>query len=321
MARVTPNPKRPTRKTKQAAKLAAEQQTKRRVRLLRVIHAAAVAAALGGLAVGYSALASHVRAEVAVPTEPLEAWIVDRPAWMSQDVAEQVGREALVAAGESSMLDAAALERAVDALAKNPWVAEVTQVRRDGNRLLILCEWRTPAAVVRWDGGPGFAHHLVAAEREGEATKAVLLPMTYDAGTVRRMRDGSAGGVDQLRLVDGIATPPPSRPGESWSSPSLAAALDVAALLHGRPEASVVTAIDVTNLARPTSRDASPIVLRTRFGTDVYWGGPPAGGDFLVEPSPQDKLANLRSAATRFAGKRWPAYVDLRLDRAVFPTQ
>ena len=47
---------------------------------------------------------------------------------------------------------------------------------------------------------------------------------------------------------------------------------------------------------------------------------PPRSNDFLVEPTPQEKLAVLAEAARRFKGQ-YPQRIDLRRDGGAFSTQ
>ena len=64
----------------------------------------------------------------------------------------------------------------------------------------------------------------------------------------------------------------------------------------------------------PREQWAAQIVLRTKADTDVFWGRQPEANDFLVEVSPQTKLANLEAVARHFHGRPWPGWVDLRAD-------
>ncbi len=326
MPRVTPNhdKKKPARKL--TVKAAKEQAERRRKVLGRSVRVAAVVVAVGSVLVGYNALAAHVRDSVVVPgeTDAVSVVLDHPPTWMSETIMMSICERIAegVAASPSSRLDPALLDAAVAVLEKDPWVAQVGQVRRLDNRLYVDCSWRRPAAVVHWPGGRGDTYHLVAASDDG----AVLLPLTYDDSVAATIRSGEQIRADGVRIVTGVNVAPPDEAGTKWRSEALVAALATAQLLHGRDEATDVTTIDVAGVSTPgltntIPGDSSPVVLGTRYGTSVYWGGPPNASDFLIEPRPEDKLANLAEAQRVFATSGWPAYVDLRQDQALFPRQ
>jgi hypothetical protein len=329
-------PKSGTKKRKPASRsakpkrLTAEQRETRRRRVRAGIQAAAAVVVAGGLLIGYSALASHVADEVAVPTQPsagegqtalwMEIALVDA-GWMSSDLADEICRSVAqdIAVRPTSRMDPQVLRRAHDALTQSPWVREVRSVRRVGDRLLVDCIWRRPAAIIYRSTPTGGEALLVSDARDEAGRGAILLPRSYDAEAVQRVVDGN--DATGLRVITGIETAPPDRPGEAWNSSALSAGLEMARLLHNRDEAADVTVIDVSGIVHPNRRntrlaDACPIVLRTKYATDLYWGRPPSGGDFLVEPRPDHKLASL-AAVRRSAAQsgRYPPWVDLRLDR------
>ena len=336
MPRVTPNrdSKKPAGKAKAkrkplSAKAAAELADKRR-RILGVsVRVGIAVVAVGAVLVGYSALSAHVRDQITLPAPetPVRVELADRPAWMPDDIAASICERIAQSVVDvpSSRLDPAVLEAATAALDAEPWVRSVGQVSRLDDTLYVSCEWRRPAAVVEWPAGRGTVYHLVAPTDDGKGG-GVLLPLEYDdsvAATIRSGEQVRAGGV---RLVTGVKVAPPETPGAEWGSEALSAAVDMAVLLQGRDEAKDVTVIDVEAVSVPglnntrTGGGSSPIVLKTRFDTDLYWGRPPRGKDFLVEPRPEEKLANLGLAQRTFGPSlSWPAYVDLRLDQPVYP--
>ena len=167
---------------------------------------------------------------------------------------------------------------------------------------------------MQWGDGRETTYRLIA--RDG-----VLLPPTYTGPAVRAIITGG-DATTNLRVITGVATPPPGDAGLRWDSPDLAAGLDVAALLNGLAAARDVTVIDVGNFAErrirwsagAKERWAAQIVLRTKLNHVVFWGRPPEADDFLVEVSPQTKLANLTAVAKHFHGRPWPAWVDLRAE-------
>ncbi|MEM7809422.1 MAG: hypothetical protein AAF561_15040 [Planctomycetota bacterium] len=341
MARVTPDhsKRKKRRQTKAQLREAAEAATKkreqRRAALLFGIKAAGACSIVGGLLVGYNALAGHVRNDIvhhdASASEVLAIKFVDRPDWMDDAIATGVAERLRTALDgvSASQLDPAALDAAVDALGEEPWIKDVIDVRRYGDELVVRCDWHVPAAVVRHDRGGSATYHLVAADDSGEITTAYLLPPTYDFATVERLRSGERSGetvTGGLRIVTGVNTSPPDAAGKTWRGDALAAGLDVARLLHGIEAAADVTVVDVSGIARPTRPNVatsagggtSPVVLQTRYGTELYWGRAPRSTDFLIEPSPERKLENLLSATDQFGPSRnYPQWIDLRRDQGV----
>ncbi len=340
MPRVTPNrSKKTARKTKAELRAAEEAVVKKREARKNAIRFAIKGAGaltvVGGLLVGYTALASHVREDVVRPdataAEVLSIRFEDRPVWMDDDVASGVaGRlRAKLVGVSSSQLDPAALDAAVAALRDEAWIRAVDDIRRVGDELVVRCTWHSPAAVVRHDRGSAATYHLVAADDEGDVTTAYLLPPTYDFATIERLRSGERSGetvTGGLRIVTGVNTPPPGEAGQTWRGDALAAGLDVARLLHGNEAATDVTVIDVAGIARPNRSNVattagggtSPVVLKTRYDTDLYWGRAPRSSDFLIEPSPERKLENLVVAAQKFGPTReYPRWIDLRRDQGV----
>ena len=140
------------------------------------------------------------------------------------------------------------------------------------------------------------------------------------ATIVQRPGDGAP------RVIEGVKAAPP-QPGGKWTGGDLRAGLDMAKLLHGRPEAADVAVIDVEGVAslrhnNTQNGSPSPIVLRTRYGTDLYWGRPPRSKDFLVEATVEEKLAGLRVTREKFGQSgNYPAWVDLRLGQPTAPRQ
>ena len=328
MPRVTPKPTKAKAKPKRPT---GEQIERRRRNVRLAVQAAAVVAAVGGTLLGYNALAAHVADGVAKPIRPLyevdgqprflRVALIDRPGWMTDAIADSVCEDLskAVAAEPRSRLDAGLLREAHATLKTSPWVREVRTVRRRGDRLLADCVWRRPAAIVY---GPGGAFLVAdAADEEGEG--AVRLPVDYDAAAVRRVVDGNAA--TDLRVLTGLNAPPPDLPGERVAGEAVERGLEMVALLRDRPEAADVTVVDVAGVARPRLRNTrdggtSPVVLKTKYGTDLYWGRPPGASDYLVEPDEQQKLAGLGAVRAKYgpAGD-YPIWVDLRPDAPLAP--
>ena len=303
-----------------APPLTPEQRQTRRKVLSRLVNGLALAVVVGGSCIGYNALASHVRETYALVSRPPAVTLLNRPAWMGDAIAADLARRVATALPPSgSTLDHDLLVRVGGVLAEDAWIARVARVRRLDVRgrdtLQIECDYRTPLAIVQWRDGRETSYRLIA--RDG-----VLLPPTYSGSAVHAIVAGR-DATTNLRVITGVAAPPP--PGDAglrWDAPDLKAGLDVAALLNGLAAAQNVTVIDVDNFAErrvrwtagAKERWAAQIVLRTKLNHVIFWGRPPEADDFLVEVSPQTKLANLTAVAKHFQGRPWPAWVDLRAE-------
>ena len=218
--------------------------------------------------------------------------------------ADLAGRLAGELPAEGSTLDHDLLVHLGHLLHDDAWVSRVNSVRRTSasgrDTIRIDCDYRTPLAIVQWDDGRQTSYRLVA--RDG-----VLLPPTYDARAAGAILNGG-DATTNLRVIVGVAVPPPDKAGDAWDAPDLVAGLDVAALLNGVAAARDVTQIDVGNFAERRVRWsagarekwAAQVVLRTKANTVLFWGRPPEASDFLVEVTPQTKLANLEAVARHF---------------------
>ena len=314
----SPKKAKPKAKPK-VAPLTPEQREHRRKVLSRLVNGLALAVVLGGACIGYNALAGHVAETYAVVERPPAITLVNRPAWMNDALAGDLAAKIADALPQrGSTLDHDLLVRLAGLLDADAWVKRVNRVRRTSVRgrdtLLIDCDYRTPLAIVQWQDGRETSYRLVA--RDG-----VLLPPTYAGPAVRAIIDGG-DATTNLRVITGVAKPPPAESGGAWDAPDLKAGLDVAALLNGVAAARDITVIDVSNYAErrirwsagAKERWAAQVVLRTKIYGVVFWGRPPEASDFLVEVPPQTKLANLEAVAKHFHGRPWPEWVDLRAE-------
>ncbi len=311
MAKVRPQSRRKIDKPKP---LTPEQIERRKRWTRRLVHACGVVAVVGAFAIGYRALGEHVRQEYAVVEQPPALVLVNRPIWMNDRLAAEVaGRLARALPARGSTLDRGLLVKLHDILAADAWIERVNGIRRssiDGrDSILIDCAYRTPLAIARWNNGRETVYQLVAAN-------AVLLPIRYEPAEVQAILDGADRSTN-LRVITGLVRPPPGNAGARWDSPQLRAGLDVAALLHDQPAARDISLIDVSNVG---SSDAAQVILWTTSKTEIRWGQPPAATDFLVEASPQTKLAHLRTVYETFRGE-YPRWVDLRFDAVKYLKQ
>lgn len=305
MAKVRPHPKK---KAKPKPKVLTPEQLERRRRWAkRLTHAFALVVVVGGFAIGYRALAGHVRERYTIVEGTPALVLVNRPAWMNDRLAAQVAqRLAAITPARSSTLDHDLLVALHDELSRDAWIERVNGIRRADlggqDSILIDCAYRTPLAIARWDSGRETIYQLVDA-------RGVLLPIRYEAEEVRAIMDGQDRSTN-LRVITGLTREPPRAAGARWDSPNLSAGLEVAALLQDEPAARDVVLIDVANVG---SRNASQVILWTTSNTEIRWGQPPSSTDTLAEATPTAKLAHLRTVSDAFAGQ-YPQWVDIRFD-------
>jgi hypothetical protein len=253
----------------------------------------------------------YVDRRFAFPTRPPKVMLVNRPAWMTDFLAEQIIK-ASQPVGLHSAFDRQLLIDTDRALASSPWVKHVNEVRRayvnsPGDTLEIDCDFRTPAALVKW------GQYFWLVDSQG-----VKLPEQYTADELPKVLNGSDGKTN-VRIIDGVGHAPPES-GQIWSGDDVAAGLEMVRVLSTVAWADQIRDIDVSNFAgRRDSREAQ-IVLVTRFGTQVRWGRAPSAKDAFVEVSATQKLTAIESIYDQ--SKRVDAsepWIDVRFDRVTCP--
>ncbi|MGD0540388.1 MAG: hypothetical protein ABSB33_02610 [Tepidisphaeraceae bacterium] len=253
----------------------------------------------------------YVDRRLAFPTLPPKVVLANRPAWMSDFLNEEIIKSTQPI-GLHSAFDRQLLVDADKALTSNPWIKRVKQVRRmydrnPGDTLEIDCDYRAPAALVKW----GQYYWLV----DGAGVK---LPEQYTAELLPKIVLGGDGKIN-IRIIDGVSHDP-CESGRIWQGDDLAGGLEMARLLAGQDWADQIREIDVSNFGgRRDSREAQ-IVLVTRFGTHVRWGRLPSAKDSFIEVPASQKLAAIetiyRKDSRVDAGQPW---IDLRFDRVTCP--
>lgn len=264
---------------------------------------------------GYLKVRSYVIARLgALPVRPT-VMLKNQPVWMSAYLAQSIANS-VRPASPSSPFDKQVLVDAYNALAINPWIKHVNEVRRvygtsPGDRLEIDCVYRTPAALVQ----VGDQYTLVAND-------GAVLPEEFSANDLPRVMftSATAGSHTQLRIIQGV-TEHPTKVGAVWSGDDLAAGLRMANLLANLPFADDILRIDVSNVAGRQDARSPWIVLVTKANTQIRWGRPPGNDDF-TEISPATKLVHLEQIYARYhrvdANEPW---LDLRFDHVIYPTQ
>ena len=306
MAKKQPTPARPqkpARPPRDPAEVAASRRRAVRVGL----NALGLIAVGAGTAAAVVASKRHVEARPA--GEPPRVVLLDRPAWMSDVVADRIAAFVRPAAG-ASPLDHALLRDRVERLRDYPWVERVNLVRRaydartgtPGGLIEVDCAFRAPAALVAWRG----QHWLVDAA-------GVMLPEAFDDGQAAQVVYGDDGRVN-VRRVTGV-TAPPAGAGLAWPGDDLRAGLALLAAVAPYPFAQDVVGVDVGNYDGRLDRNAARLVLLTRHGTLVRWGRPVDAGDFYVEATVDRKLYALEAIYREYgrvdAGRSW---IDVRFD-------
>lgn len=255
----------------------------------------------------------HVDRKLTFPATPPKIVLKNRPAWMSDFLAEQIIKTAQPA-GTHSSFSHQMLVDSEKMLRSNHWIREVKQLRRvygktPGDTLEIDCDYRSPIALVHW----GEYYWLID-------DQSVKLPEQYTSQQVPRIVVGRDRKMN-IRIIEGIQQPPPES-GKKWIGEDLAAGLEMARLLLGRPYTEEIVKIDVSNFeGRKEDREAH-VVLVTQYGTEIRWGRPPSARDFFVEVPVAKKLEylqQLRQQEKRVdAGFPW---VDLRTEWITHPVE
>lgn len=251
---------------------------------------------------------------VARTEQPPIVKLVDRPAWMTDALANQI----IASVRPSTPFTANDHQMLVDRatiLAANPWIKEVRSVRRayengPGDVIEIDCQYRAPVALVRWQD----AYWYVDAE-------GVRLPERLSAQQVATLIRPN-GQTQTFRIIDGVAQPP-AAPGKPWPGGDVQAGIELIGLLSDPAYEDIgrdIVKIDVSNYGGRISPNQSQINLVTRDNTEVRWGQPPSSKAFFVEQPVGRKLDVLRQAKQRTGrvdlNQPW---IDLRFDSATVP--
>jgi hypothetical protein len=255
----------------------------------------------------------YVARKIAFPPDPPRVVLMNRPAWMSDLLAEEIVRSAKPL-GAHSAFDHQMLVDIDRILRASPWIRQVRQVRRvyqeqPGDTIEIDCDYRAPVALVQADN----AFWLV----DGEGVK---LPAQFDL----RQTDQVVKGADRkinIRIITGVKHATVAA-GKKWPGDDLAAGLDMVKLLYGLPYAEEIVTVDVSNFGGRKSIKNAQLTLGTMRGTSIRWGRPINGGDdFFVEIPTQRKLETLKQIYQQFgrvdANQEW---IDIRLDNPTYPS-
>jgi hypothetical protein len=276
------------------------------------LHAMGVLILVSGSVCLFQICRIFVERRIAFPERPPKVTLADRPAWMSDFLADQIMKTA-EPIGLHSAYDRQLLIDTANALKSNPWVRQVNQIRRvfdqgPADTLEVDCEYRAPVALVPWED------YFCLVDGQG-----IRLPEEYSAAQLPKIIFGSDGKVN-VRLVQGVAQAPPSA-GVRWGGNDLEAGLELAKLLAGRDFAEQIRVIDVSNFDGRVNSNEAQIVLLTQFGTQIRWGRPPSAQDGIVEVAASTKLDALEKIYQQTgrvdANQLW---IDVRFDRVTCPS-
>lgn len=158
-----------------------------------------------------------------------------------------------------SILDETLLPRFAEAFAKEPWVKQVVQLRKDlPARVEIDLEYRRPVAMIDVKTG------VYPVDEEG-----VLLPP----------EDFTQAEILRYPLVTGVRSLPAGPPGTAWGDTTVVGAAKIAVAL-----AAEWDSLDLASIQAPPLTTANPQLdelnfeLRSRGGSKIVWGRPPGTG-------------------------------------------
>jgi len=218
---------------------------------------------------GQPLLSEYATTQSRQPVTIEQVTLADAQPWMSPSLRRQL-RQTIALQLSDNPLDGPSLAQAATALAANPWVEQVRQVRRTDKGVQVLSDYRQPVAAV--ESGDGY--YLVDAN-------SVRLPPRYNATHLPQLR---------LPVITGV-TAPPSDPGVAWPGDDLEAGLALSALLRDEPFAGQITRYEV---GLRDDRGRLRMTLHTTAGGMVVWGLPP-GREMAVERSAATKVARLNN--------------------------
>ena len=272
------------------------------------------------LVLGYRAY-KYVDRQVATATEPPVIRLLNRPAWMSDYLAERI---AIAARPErtASAFDGSLLKDIHTSLTTDPqvaaWIKEVHQIRRTftqraGDTIEINCTYRVPLALVKWTDSQDQASFWLV------DTDGVKLPERFTPEQVADVVLGRDGRVN-IRIIDGVAESP-APAGVVWKGDDLRAGLDLVKLLSGQPYADEIVKIDVANFGARIAARQPHLSLVTRHNTRILWGRPINAEDYFVEAAPARKLQYLRNIHNAYGrvDASFP-WLDLRFDKVLYPS-
>ena len=185
----------------------------------------------------------------------------------------------------------------------NAWIKRVKYVRRvwlpHEQVIEISCDYRRPAGLVSLGG----KYYLISPH-------GTRLPGSYQPVDLPALR--------WLMRITGVPTSVPA-PGQRFSAPGIKLGLRMIGLLSGYDYSGEIQSIDLANMYANVPPTTPQIILKTCFGTEIYWGLPPGKEGFYEVPASR-KLQLLEDVYRQYhridAGR---AYLDVRSDEVLVP--
>lgn len=194
-----------------------------------------------------------------------------------------------------SLLDETLLPRIAEAFAKEPWVKQVVQLRKELPATIIIdLEYRRPVAMIDVKTG------VYPVDEEG-----ILLPP----------EDFTQAEILRYPLVTGVCSLPAGPPGAAWGDSTVAGAAKIAASLIADWDT-----LDLASIQAPPLTTANPKLedlnyeLRSRGGSKIVWGRPPGTGH-PGELTVEQKLGRLKQYVADFGpldSSNTPYEIDIR---------
>jgi len=271
--------------------------------LVIILRVLAVICFIIGIVFGLKSLEKYVKKTTPTRQGSVDLVLADVPLWVSDQLKEKVYTIATSKGGNVGLDDEAVLlvQRNIELM---PWLDEV-KVKAAHDILRVEARWRKPVALVK----SGHIKFYVDAEQ-------VVLDYME---------------MPELPIVEIKGLPPVSKmppPGEVWQRDDLAAAVLILNRLNDmdrtltpdKPLLFEIDRIDVSNYnGRQNSRKAH-IVLYSKDNTEIIWGAEFGQWQRHLEPTDEEKIANLYSYYKDYGSLSGGArYIILRDPRDKIP--
>lgn len=250
-----------------------------------------------GLIIGGVSFANYARGLPIYVVQPSELKILQRPAWMTDEIEREVLNPPDLP-DRISIFEPDLAENLAKLYEGYPWVSKVLEVRkRYPNQIYVKFELRRPAARVE----VGNKYYYV------DWNGARLSERYYDF-------DEDAC----LPLIIGASKPIPL-PGQSWKGNGVRGGLEMLDLIqrHGLDQSLGLKVIDISNVGGRMDERKSDIVMIQNFSREnelrIEWG---RSSDFAKygELSDEKKIANLSAITDRFPGLLGIKRIRLQFD-------
>lgn len=223
------------------------------------------------------------------------------PAWIPEHLVEQVFERAGME-GSVSLLDETLSERVAAAFHTHPWIQSVRSVRKSfPARLHVEVVFREPVAMVK--GVDGF----YPIDRH-----SILLPPS----------DFTLEDTQRFPVIERVSSVPLGRLGQPWGDPAVLGAAELAGALLQSPDGqqSWWVRLELQSILVPRrvafaeDLDQLEFQIRTRGGSEIFWGRTPATrhpGELTVAQKLQ-RLSDYHRDYGGFDDSHGPWEIDIR---------